>query len=294
MKRAIQAEWQKINGHRNLVAFLIWIYPIGTLTSVLFIVILPALFSETGKQLIIDSQPQWTDMTQAIAIFVQTPNNIFLRMPLLAFTAVVFAGEYQWGTWKNNLPRASRAELILAKFVVVTALVLLAVLGSSLMWGVGRGIAAAVAGVSYGPAVTGTAVSNFLADYLLNSFVVIVSVLIAAAIAALIAMYTRSILVSLFLAIGYSIVEPVAGLLLVLAGFSLERPSLINLIRFTPSYNLDNVRGWLAGSGSSFANDLPGFTTDLSGGMSLLLLGIWVAVLLFLTLFVFQRQDISE
>jgi ABC-type transport system involved in multi-copper enzyme maturation permease subunit len=193
------------------------------------------------------------------------------------------------------MPRASRTQLIVAKFVVVTALILIAIISSSLIWGVGRGIAAGVAGVAYGPEVTGTAVVAFIKEYLLTCFTVSASVLIGTAIAALIAMYTRSILTSLFLAIGYAIVEPVVSLLLLLTGAMFERPAIINLVRFTPSYNLDNVSNWIMNEGSSFGtSNLPGFTTDFSGGTSLLMVGLWLGGLLLLTLWLFSRQDISE
>ena len=56
----------------------------------------------------------WTDTFMASWGFA---NNLFGRMFLLGFTAVTFAGEYQWGTWKNIIPRQRRSLLIMAKFI---------------------------------------------------------------------------------------------------------------------------------------------------------------------------------
>ncbi len=294
MKSAFLTEWQKIMGYRNLVAFLIWIYPIGTIVGVLMVVILPTLFSESAKQLIVDSSPQWSEMTQAVSIFVRVPENIFIRMPMLAFMAVVFAGEYQWGTLKNSLPRSSRFNILMSKFLVVGLLVMLAVTTTSISWGIGRGVAAWIVGVPFGPEITETAVSEFVKAYLINSVVVFGSMLIASAIAALIAMYSRSILVSLFLGIAYAIVEPVAAFLVALASKIFDKPEWIALIRFTPAYNLDNFSSWISGSRSSFADNYPGFTSDFSGMTSLLMIVLWIVGLLILATIIFERQDISE
>ncbi len=86
-------------------------------------------------------------------------NNLFGHTFLLGFTAVTFAGEYQWGTWKNIVPRQRRSLLIIAKFINLGVLILIAFGLMSLILGLGQGLLTRMAGVPYGPEVTSAQLS---------------------------------------------------------------------------------------------------------------------------------------
>ena len=124
--------------------------------------------------------------------------------------------------------------------------------------------------------------------------VTFVGTLIVAAYAALIAMYSRSIIASLLLSIGVSILEFSTSLLLLLLSQVLERPELVNLIVATPTYNLENVRSWVTdGVGSNFGG-FPGFTAVPPMWGSILILLMWLVGLLAGTAVLFRRQNINS
>lgn len=134
MHSTLTAEWRKLLGHTKAVSFLVWIYPIGALVLVVLIDILPGLFIEQVRELTAASPPLWTDDLLSVWNALNGfPGGTFLRMPYLAFIAIAFAGEYQWGTWKNIVPRQSRTALILSKFMVLGLLMLISMTLTSLV-----------------------------------------------------------------------------------------------------------------------------------------------------------------
>jgi hypothetical protein len=288
----LYAEWQKVIKNSWLTGFLIWIYPVG-LTAFYIIAALAGFISETAQQaMAATGTGEWTRDTLGIWSFVTAfPANILGRMLPLAFMAVVFAGEYQWSMWKNLVPRGRRMPLILAKFLVLTGMVMLSFFISSLIIGVGQNLAYRAAGMDYGPAGTAEVWSNFLRDYGREAFLAIISLVILAGYAALAAIFTRSILGGLLAGFGFSILEPMSLVILLLLGKIFDQPSLINFYQFMPSYNMDNVRSWLIHH-SAFTQVGIHFTAQPSLGFSWIVLGLWVIGLVWLTIVVFERQDI--
>ena len=289
-----RAEWQKIMGNVRAVAFLVWVYPITAVIFVLLINGVGILLSDFTRQQVLANPPLWTQrLLDVWTIFNRFPVNILVRMPFLAFAAVLFAGEYQWDMWKNIVPRRSRTALILVKFLALGLLILVALALTSLVWGAGGWLSAALVGLSYGPELSADVVAEFTQTYLLEAAVTFVSTLILAAYAALFAMASRSILASLLLSIGVGIVEFASALILVIVGQAFERPHLVNFYAVTPSYNLTNISSWINEGIGSDAGALPGFTAIFSLPQSVIIVGLWVAGLVALTAILFQRQDIT-
>jgi ABC-type transport system involved in multi-copper enzyme maturation permease subunit len=294
MRSALAAEWRKLLGHTRAVSFLVWIYPIGALVIVLLLEVLPGLFIASVRDLAQANPPVWTEDVLVVWNTMNGfPGGTFLRMPFLAFIAIAFAGEYQWGTWKNILPHQSRTMLILSKFFVLGLLILLSLLLTSLVITAGGWVTALLFNLPYGPALSDVDLAAFLQEAAMQIFVTFAGTLIVAAYAALIAMYSRSIMASLLLSVGLSIVEFATSLILLIASQALQRPNLVNVIVATPTYNLDNVRSWVVdGAGSTFGG-FPGFTAVPPMWISVLVLVAWLVGLLGLTAVVFRRQDIT-
>ncbi len=290
-----RAEWQKAVGHRWAAGFLIWIFPVGAVGFVITMGVL-ALFSDSIRAGLVHEAPQWT----TTMIFVWSfPNNLFGRMFLLGYTAFLFAGEYQWGTWKNTIPRRHRMALIGIKFLVLALLIVGAFVLMSVIMGVGRWFHAAVAGFPYGPAITGGVVRSFLADYALQAGLTFMSVLITAVIAALAAMAMRSILGGVMVGIGIAIVEPLSLALLLGVARLFDSVTVLHLFRFTPTYNIENISSWI--NGSTGLNLLKGpfswfgAVAPVDGiGFSITVLLGWVVVGIATILILFQRQDITS
>ncbi len=295
MRSALAAEWRKLLGYTKAVSFLVWIYPIGALVIVLLLDILPGLFIEAVRDLAAANPPSWTEDLLAVWNALNGfPGGTFLRMPFLAFIAIAFAGEYQWGTWKNIVPRHSRTTLILAKFLVLGTLILLALLLTSLVITGGGLLQAILLDIPYGPALDDVDMAAFWQGLLIQVLVTIVGTLIVAAYAALIAMYSRSIVASLLLSVGVGIVEFASSLMFLIAGQALQRPSLVNVIVATPTYNLDNVRSWVVdGVGSTFGG-FPGFTAVPPIWLSVVILIVWLVGLVGGTVLLFRHQDITS
>jgi len=290
-----RAEWQKIIGNVRAITFLVWVYPITALIFVVLINGVGILLSEFTREQLLANPPLWTRrLLDVWSVFNRFPENVLIRMPFLAFTAVLFAGEYQWGTWKNIIPRRRRTALILTKFLALGLLILVALTLTSLVWWAGGWLSASLVGLPYGPDVSGEVVADFGRTYLLEATVTFVATLILAAYAALFAMASRSILASLLLSIGVGIVEFASALMLAFAGQVFARPHLVNIYAVTPSYNLTNISSWINEGLGSTVRGLPGFTAVLTLPQSILIVGLWVVGLVTLTAVLFRRQDITS
>lgn len=294
MQSLFAAEWRKLLGHTKAIIFLVWIYPGSALTFVLLIGILPGLLFESVRELAAAGSRSWAEDMQTVWVSINSfPGGTFLRMPFLAFIAMAFAGEYQWGTWKNVLPRQSRTAVIVTKFWVLTVLLMVSLLLTSLIVTAGGWLTAVLFGASYGPALAEVDLLVYLQDLGTQILATIVSTLIMAAYAALIAMYSRSIMGSLLLTLGIAILEFTFSLLVVVVGQALDRPNLSNLIAATPTYSLENIRSWVIDGAASDYGGLPGLTVAPSPGASALVLFLWLGVLLGATAVIFRRQDIT-
>jgi ABC-type transport system involved in multi-copper enzyme maturation permease subunit len=294
-----RAEWIKIMGNRWVTAFLILIFPVGMFAFVVvmsvLIVLLPSMRDQAGTQQLGLDHAEWTH--QALEAWT-IPNGLLGRLITLAFAVVVFAGEYQWQTWKNVVPRRRRVSLILNKFLAVAAFVVLAFTVASIIFAVGWGVMVGLAGGTYGPAITGDVVINFAGDYLQQAWLAFTLTLISASFAALVGMFTRSILGGVLVGVAFTYIEGLSIVGMLLLGHLLDFPHLIDLYRLTPSYNVANAQSWFtqgqaAGfeSVSLFGSEFPALSDSLV--FSVVILIVWVAALVGLTAYLFQKQDIT-
>ncbi|NLF75093.1 MAG: hypothetical protein GX573_05300 [Chloroflexi bacterium] len=294
MVNLFRAEWVKIAGNRWVAGCLVWIFPILAVAFVMLMSVIMAL-SPAARESFFEAPAQWTE--QAVAIW-NIPNNPLGRLVLLGFTAVVFAGEYQWQTWKNVVPRNRRSLLILIKFLALGAFIVLAFVLMSILWTVGMGVLSRIAGVPYGPSLTGDVLVDFAGDYALAAALAFTSTVIAAGYAALAGMLTRSILGGVLVGFAITFLENLSIAGLALIGYLLDIPRIVHLYRLTPGYNLLNVSSWITDDDAiemtlQVSSDHSYAVSD-SLTFSILVLAAWVVGLIGLTIYLFRRQDIAS
>ena len=295
MRDLFRAEWLKIAGNRWVAGCLIWIFPMVAFGAVVVLGLILSLSSGARNGIREDNNPLWTD--NAISVW-NVPNNPLGRLVLLGFTAVVFAGEYQWQTWKNVVPRNRRVPLIVVKFLALGVFVVVAFLLMSLIWTLGWWLLCQIAGIPYGPKITGDVLSDFAGDYTLAMGLAFTSTLIAAGYAALAAMLTRSILGGVLVGFALTLAENASIVGLLVIGYFLDIPRIVHLYQFTPAYNLLNVASWINDQVALNMNvDVEGkasyiFSDSLT--FSVLVLAAWVFGLVALTAYLFRRQDITS
>jgi ABC-2 type transport system permease protein len=288
--KLFRAEWYKITGNRWATGCMIWVFPaLAVLVTVL--ALLAAVFSSRFRMEVNNDPAVWTDV--AILPWL-IPNNPLGRGLLLGFTAVLFAGEYQWDTWKVIVPRSQRVPLILVKFLAVALFVVFAFTLMSILLTTGLGMISLVAGASYGPELGRDVLADFAEDYGLQMLYAFVSTIIAAGYASLAAMITRSILGSVITGIVVSIGETFLFVPLYLIASLLGEDSILHIYRFIPSYNLLNLFSWLNGETPGGLEFPSGKIVVDSQLFAEAVLAAWVIGLVALTAYTFQRQDITN
>lgn len=292
MFNILRAEWQKMVGNKWTTGLLIWLFPAGAFGFV-SVAILIAFLSPNFRDNI--TPLLWTDNFLEPWDFA---SNLFGRTFLLGFTAVTFAGEYQWGTWKNIVPRQRRSLLIFAKFINVSVLILLAFGLMSIIFGFGYGVLSQIADVTYGPEVTKAVIQKFSKEYALQATLTFLSVMIASVYAALSALLMQSILGGIIVGIGISVAEP----LIIPGSLSLanmfDKAVFLHLGRFTPYYNIENISSWVRNEKAVTWLTLPferfKETAPVdSMSFSVWVLSAWLILGIGLVLVLFQRQDIT-
>lgn len=296
MINLFRAEWVKIAGNRWVAGCLVWIFPLAAVAFIVVASLVLSLSSSAREGFREDDPPLWTEGAISVWNF---PNNPVGRLVLLGFTAVVFAGEYQWSTWKNMVPRNRRISLILIKFLALGVFVVVAFVLMSIVWSLGVGLLTQIAGTSYGPRVTRDVLSDFAQDYALQASLAFTSTIIAAGYAALAGMVTRSILGGVLVGFVLTFVEQGLILGLMFIGWLLDFPRIVHVYQYTPGYNLLNVASWIndrvaLNMQPSEEGKFAGIVFSDSLAFSLVVLAAWVIGLIALTSFLFQRQDITS
>jgi hypothetical protein len=154
-----------------------------------------------------------------------------------------------------------------------------------------------IAGESYGPAIKGSVLSDFAQDYALQASMTFTSTIISAGYAALAAMITRSILGGVLVGFGITFAENLSIVALLIIGYFLKAPRLVELYRFTPGYNLVNVTEWVNNNAPSRMQvDVGGTEVFFSNSLesSLLILAVSVIGLIAVTAYLFRQQDITS
>ena len=290
-----RAELQKTIGNRWVTGFLLWIFPIGALGVMIFGIVSTLAFENFAENFF-GGDLLWTE---AMIGVWSMPTNVLGQMFLIGLTVVTFAGEYQWGTWKNVLPRRRRSSLIIIKFLTLGTLVTFTFILMSIITVVGYGLVAAIADLEFGPALSQDVVTEFLRNCSFQAMLAFLTVLITAIYAAFTAMLMRSILGGALVGLGLIIIEPIAAFLLMPLAQWFDWNNLLHLIRFTPTYNINNIYSWtrfgepsLMFSGVFEAGGLSISPDSLA--FSLIVLTCWAALGIGLILFLFERQDISS
>lgn len=297
MFNLFRAEWRKVFANFKLTSFLVWIIPIGYFAFQSVMIVL-SLFSNTMQAGVeyFGSGDWTTDSLATWDMLIFFPANLFGRMLPLAFMAVVFAGEYQWRTLKNIVPRTHRWKLLLAKMAALISLVMVSLLLTSVIASLGPSTGHRIHDLPYGPKLSAHIIGAFLLDTARTALVALLSLLNIVGYAAIAAVLTRSILGGLLVSFGFAVLDATSlGFILTLRGL-FDKPELINLYQFTPTYNLSNLHSWLfRGQAQQFitAGTAP-LTAEPSFWISSFVLGIWIFGLIGLAIWLFQRQEITE
>jgi ABC-2 type transport system permease protein len=288
--RLFRAELHKIVGNRWVTGCMIWVFPaLAVLVTIL--ALLAAAFSPSFRDGLRAEPALWTEV--AILPWL-IPNNPLGRGLLLGFTAVLFAGEYQWNTWKAIVPRSQRVPLILVKFLAVALFVVFAFALMSTLLTLGIGLVSFAGGASFGPSLDSDTLTEFARDYGLQMLYAFMSTIIAAGYASLAAMITRSILGSAITGILVSIGETMLFLPLYVIAELLGEEGILHLYRFVPSFNLLNLFSWLNGETPGGLEMPSGRVIVDSQLFAEVVLACWVIGLVVLTAYAFQRQDITN
>ena len=291
MSALFRAELQKITGHRFVAGILVWIYPVGAAVFMV-LALVTVLLSASLRAEMQASPPDWTQQTSIIWELVNSEIGRFL---LVTFAAFVFAGEYQWGTWKNLIPRRARVPLILTKYLAFAVLITFAVLLAVIIIIVGVWIISALAGVTPVPGLSdGPAVQDAAGDFASRGAITMTSAIIAASYAAMGGMLTRSIIGGVI--VGFLLQLAESGVLLATLLLGKLIPALEGVAGFyllTPSYNLSNM-GSLAQFNTPYVVQTgpASFIGPSSPEVSILIVFAWVVGLIALVTWLFRRQDI--
>ena len=99
MFNLFRAEWMKLTGNRWATSFFVWIFPAMPI-GIMGVYIVGALVSAEGREYLATNEQGMTNWQINFRFSWEFVNSEFGRWMIAAFTAIVFAGEYQHGTWK--------------------------------------------------------------------------------------------------------------------------------------------------------------------------------------------------
>jgi hypothetical protein len=287
MLNLFRAEWKKTIGNRWVAGCMLGIFPVGA--AVAFVVILFAAAVAPGfRERIADQEIPWTDPMLGVWSLSWFELG---RLLLAGFTAVLFAGEYQWGTWKSIIPRNNRIALLLIKYLTLGAVVVTTFAVMSVIALVGIVLLNLIAGAPIQPHLTGHVLADFIGDYATQIMLAFLSTLIVAGYTALVAMVTRSMVGGVLVGVGAVLLEVlILPLVLGLVAYFLNLDSIVKVLMYLPFYNLYNINSWLM-DGHAYVQDGE-FSRSLA--FSFVMLFTWVFGLIGLTAFIFRRQDITS
>jgi hypothetical protein len=285
MSSLFRAEWEKIAGNRWAVAFLVWIFPMGMLVFLGGVIVITLLSEDfRAAQTTLGIAP-WNVTILDTWKFLNTE---MMRYVIVIFSAIVFAGEYQYGTWKNLIPRRSRLVLILNKLLILGVFVTIAFVATTIISGIGTGIVAGMLGINYGP-FDGETIRQFAGEYLFQMVITLSASLIAATYAAIAAMITRNIVASGIVGILITLAEQ-ATLVLIWLIYTLLKINALLLYQLTPGYNLANISTWVQ---FNTAYQPISALKPLSLASSVTIVALIAVGLIGLTVYLFRRQDIT-
>lgn len=285
MLSAISAEMQKLTRHRATWG-LVWIYPIGLIVIFLILAFVTLVGGGDGGAA---EAPRTAEWINDAAGFWEAPRNTIVRILVAGFTALAFAGEYGWNTWKLVVPHRARWQLIAAKYVVVTLLLFLSFVIAAWLF---TGMQWAEDMMSGDPVPAGITAGALINAHWEGLLAAIGPVLVTIGYASLASIITRSTLGALIVAIVVITVEQT------IFGFgpilNVWVPGLIwALYHLLPGYHLSNLTNWVGGGDGLTVPFPPSDMVALSPALSLAVVAGWIVLLAGLTFWRFGRQDIN-
>ncbi|MCU0479917.1 MAG: ABC transporter permease [Anaerolineae bacterium] len=290
MTALFRAEWLKLAGNRWAVTFFVWIFPISALFLSIGAIVI-ALFTAAGSPENLSDMAQFLTNWQGGFLSAWAfPNSDLGRFTIIIFTAIVFAGEYQHGTWKNLITRRPRWVIMLNKFFTLGVFITIAFVMMSIFVGIGSIVLAQIVGYNMGVFDADT-FGKFIRDITSQMALTLVTTFIATGYTALAAMYTKNIIGTIFTSLLITLGEP-SVLLLVSLGRSLLSIDLFPLYLLTPTYNFSNIRNAEMGY-EAFVPLAPEGFVPFSVTISWLILIGWIVFLVSLSIRNFTSQDIT-
>ncbi|HVY89892.1 MAG TPA: ABC transporter permease [Hyphomonadaceae bacterium] len=108
---------------------LFWAFMAAPAATLVFGIVLEVLFVSPGSAL---SSVRGTALVQYLLDGCAIGSNLLAQLLLIMGAATIFAGEYQWQTWRAIVPRSSRGALMVAKFVAFGVFAVGTILGCTL------------------------------------------------------------------------------------------------------------------------------------------------------------------
>lgn len=296
MLNLMRAEWKKTTGNRLAAGLLVWIFPLGAVgIAVLSFVVL--FLSEDYRRSLGMQTAYWQNSFETGWGVV---NSEIGRGIMLVFAAITLAGEYVWGTWKNIIPRSRRWKLILAKFIMISLVIVFSYIVFTLVIGLTDTLLKVVSGAPLSPELTGETLSQAVTTYLVQAGTSFGAAWIAVGYAAIAAMLTRSVVGSIVLSFIALVAEQailvVCFLLVQVLGLS---DQILYVYYFTPSYNFTNINSWLLSDTPYHPlqfSTVTGATTFIPHSLtgSLIIIALYVILIAAITILLFRRQDITS
>ncbi|MFW5691330.1 MAG: hypothetical protein ACOCXZ_02405 [Chloroflexota bacterium] len=289
--RLFRAEWDKLAANRLIAVLFVWIFPLGTLVLSSLAIVIALLSEDYRQQLLLQGISPWDG---ALLYTWGIVNSEVGRSVVVVFAAIVFTGEYQFGTWKQITTRQPRGLLIGVKWLTLIAYVLTAFITMSLIHAVASGILASIVGLDFGT-VTAARLNDFLLEYMQRLGLGLALVLIATGYAAIAALISRTIVI----AVGTGVILIIAEQVSIVFFALLEELLGINLIwlyRLTPGFNLANLGTWAISDRPLLpfqGGDLAAGFSPVGWAASATIVVIWVALLTGITSAHFRRQDLT-
>lgn len=278
MNGILQAEALKLLRHRGTWG-LVWIVPLGLVLLWLLVTTLHiAHMIPSRSPKVPGDATRWIADT---AVTWRFATNTFGRYLVAGFTALAFAGEYGWSTWKLIVPHRSRGALMVAKYGVVLTLEMAAFVLAGLI-GI---VLAFLDHVILGEAIpSGVTLDALVLAQATGFATALFSIILTIAYAAAAAIVFRSTMAAVIVGIVAVTLERLAG------AFAVMIPKWVLLA--LPTVYLDNLQSWIA-SGHDVPFMLGQGPIHLGWTISTIALAAWVAGLIGLTLFQFTRQDLT-
>lgn len=222
------------------------------------------------------------------------PTEAAGRAMMVALAVHIFAGEYQWRTWKNVLPRADRLRLLAVKYGTLVLYGFTACALYSLVLAAGMGIPVALTGAAYAPPLDSPLIGVFTDLFALRAGQALCSLAVAVGYAVLASTLTRSTIGGVVIGFLLLFAEAATWDLCRLLAFVIGDPDVLAVFRFSPAYNFQNLTYWaLTGQGFTNPHSIAA-GAPLTVPESFLVLIAWATALLALSALAFRRQDVTR